>query len=52
MSHAGFGQALIQGLVNNALQGMLQSGFAPESIYQQLEPPLPPLSVGKEATQQ
>jgi hypothetical protein len=52
MSHAGIGQPLIQGLANNAIQGMSQSGSAAESIYQQLEPLPPPLSIGKQATQQ
>jgi hypothetical protein len=50
MSHSGVGQPSIQELANNALQGMSKSRSAPESIYQQLEPRPPPLSIGKEAT--
>jgi hypothetical protein len=38
MSHAGIGQPLMEGLANNAFQGMSQSGSAPDSVYQQLEP--------------
>jgi hypothetical protein len=50
MNHAGIGQPLIQRLENNVLQGMSQTGSAPESIYQQLKPPLLSLSIGKQAT--
>ena len=52
MSHAGIGQPLMEGLANNAFQGMSQSGSAAESIYQQLELAPLPLSIDKQATQQ